>query len=83
MINVDSAFDCALKKFLPHVVVVPMAEAYAFQDGLICLPSRLLLTNFSSKLTVCMWSINIKNASFSATSSAAIYDDCSLQYFIQ
>jgi ribonuclease HI len=75
----DSTGGCiaAMQTFLPRVVDAPMAKAYAFRDAL-TLPQQIGVQNFTVQ-TDCVQVVEImKNGGFSATSSAAIYDDCSI-----
>jgi hypothetical protein len=65
----------ALPTFLPHVVDAPMAEAYAFRDGL-TLAQQIGLQNFIVQTDCAQVVETMKDGGFSATSSAAIYDDC-------
>jgi ribonuclease HI len=67
----------ALPTFLPHVVDAPMAEAYAFRDGL-TLAQQIGLQNFIVQTDCAQVVETMKNGGFSATSSAAIYDDCNI-----
>jgi ribonuclease HI len=71
------AFVAALQTYLPHVVDAPMAEAYAFRDGL-TLAQQIGLQNFTIQTDCAQVVETMKDGGFSATSSAAIYDDCSI-----
>jgi ribonuclease HI len=75
----DSTGGCiaAMQTFLPHVVDAPMAEAYAFCDGL-TLAHQIGVQNFMVETDCVQVAEIIKNGGFSATSYAAIYDDCSI-----
>jgi ribonuclease HI len=75
----DSTGGCiaAMQNFLPHVVDAPMAEAYAFRDGLI-LAQQIGVQNFMVQTNCVQVVETMKNGGFSATSSVAIYDDCSI-----
>jgi ribonuclease HI len=70
-------FVAARNMFSPHVVDAPMAEAYAFREGLV-LAQTMGSNNFIIQ-TDCMQVMDtMKNGSFSATSLAAIYHDCKI-----
>jgi ribonuclease HI len=73
----DSSGSCiaAMQTFLAHVVDAPMAEAYAFRDGL-TLAQQIGVHNFTVQTDCAQVVETMKNGGFSATSSAAIYDDC-------
>jgi ribonuclease HI len=63
--------------FLPHVVDAPMAEAYALREGLV-LAQRIGCNNFSIQTDCVQVVETMQNGGFSATSSAAIFDDCTI-----
>jgi ribonuclease HI len=64
----------ASQRFLPHVVDAPMAEVYAFREGLV-LAQRIGCNNFTCQ-TDCVQVVDtMKNGGFSATAAATIYDD--------
>jgi ribonuclease HI len=65
----------ASQLFLPHVVDAPMAEAYAFREGL-TLAQRIGCNNFIVQTDCDQVVETMKNEVFSATASATIYDDC-------
>jgi ribonuclease HI len=67
----------ALQTFLPHVVDAQMAEAYALRDGLM-LAQQIGVQNFVVQSDCVQVVETMRNGGFSATSSAAIYDDCSI-----
>jgi ribonuclease HI len=68
-------FVAAAQLFLPHVVDAHMAEAYAFREGL-TLARSIGANNFTIQ-TDCVQVVDtMKQGGFSATASAAIYDDC-------
>ncbi|KAK1662852.1 hypothetical protein QYE76_051011 [Lolium multiflorum] len=71
------SFIAAMQTFLPHVVDAPMAEAYAFRDGL-SLAQQIGIHNFTIQTDCCQVVETMKNGGFSATSSVAIFDDCSI-----
>jgi ribonuclease HI len=75
----DSSGSCiaAMQTFLAHVVDAPMAEAYAFRDGL-TLAQQIGVHNFTVQTDCAQVVETMKNGGFSATSSAAIYDDCTI-----
>jgi ribonuclease HI len=70
-------YIAAMQTFLPHVVDAPMAEAYAFRDGL-TLAQQIGVQKFTVQTDCVQVVETMKNGGFSATSSAAIYDDCSI-----
>jgi ribonuclease HI len=65
----------ASQLFLPHVVDAPMAEAYALREGLV-LAQRIGCNSFSIQTDCAKVVETMQNGGFSATSSAAIFDDC-------
>jgi ribonuclease HI len=64
----------ASQLFLPHVVDAPKAEAYAFCEGLV-LAQRIGCNNFIIQTDCVQVVETMQNGGFSATSSAAIFDD--------
>jgi ribonuclease HI len=68
-------FVAAAQVFLPHVVDAHMAEAYAFREGL-TLAQRIGANNFIIQTDCAQVVETMKQGGFSATASAAIYDDC-------
>jgi ribonuclease HI len=68
-------FVAAAQVFLPHVVDAHMAEAYAFREGL-TLAQRIEVNNFIIQMDCAQVVDTMKQGFFSATASAAIYDDC-------
>jgi hypothetical protein len=54
-----------------------MAEAYAFREGL-SLAQHIGIQNFTSQTDCAQMVQTMKDGGFSATSAAAIYDDCNI-----
>jgi hypothetical protein len=63
------------------VVDAPMAEAYAFREGLVL--AQQIESNSFTLQTDCVQVVEtMKNGGFSATTTAAIYDECNILWSV-
>lgn len=72
--DTSGACIAAAQRYLAHVVDAPMVQAYAFREGLM-MAQHIGINNFIIQ-TDCLQVEIVKAGGYSATASAAIFDDC-------